>query len=92
MATRGRRAGTGRDRDRHHERRDHERRDHSGDDPAKHAAIIERRWEGSPAPTFERYALALKQWHALPGAVVWPATDVIAEPPVAPAPDREPKP
>ena len=92
MAIRGRRAGTGRDRDRHHERRDHERRDHSGDDPAKHAAIIERCWEGSPAPTFERYALALKQWHALPGAVVWPATDVIAEPPVAPAPDREPKP
>jgi hypothetical protein len=33
---------------------------------------------------------ALKQWHALPGAVHWPATDV--EPPAPPAPDAGPKP
>jgi ABC-type Zn2+ transport system substrate-binding protein/surface adhesin len=87
------------DRDRDHDR-DHHRhggdgdgdghRDHSGDDPKKHAAIIARRWEGSPPPTAERYAHALKQWHALPGAVVWPATDV--EPPAPPSPDGEPKP
>jgi hypothetical protein len=94
MANRGRRGGT-RDRGEHERGGDeHERRSdrEHGDDPAKHAAIIERRWEGSPPPTFERYALALKQWHALPGAVVWPATDVIAQPPAGPAPNKEPKP
>jgi hypothetical protein len=68
------------------ERRSGRERKESGDDPRRHASIIERRWLGSPPPTSERYARALRQWHALPGAVVWPATDVTAsaEPP-APA-------
>ncbi len=48
----------------------------SGDDAKRHASIIERRWLGSPPPTAERYALAVRQWHALPGAVIQPATDV----------------
>jgi hypothetical protein len=72
--------------------REHEKHGHGGDDPKKHAAIVARRWEGSPPPTAERYAQALKQWHALPGAVMWPATDVSPLPPTNPAPDREPKP
>jgi hypothetical protein len=42
--------------------------------------IIDRRWLGSAPPTAERYARALRQWQALPGAVVRPATDV-AQPP-----------
>jgi hypothetical protein len=67
-----------------HERRSDGDRGDRGDDPRKHAKIIERRWLGSPPPTAERYARALRQWHALPGAVVWPATDVTvaAETPV----------
>jgi hypothetical protein len=51
-------------------------REETGDDPARHASIIERRWQGSPAPTAERYAKALQQWQKLPGAVSRPATDV----------------
>jgi hypothetical protein len=81
--------------ERHEREREHERRpdrygdrDHeeSGDDPERHARIIERRWLGSPPPTLERYARALRQWHRLPGAVVRPATDVSAtrEPPAQP--------
>jgi hypothetical protein len=54
------------------------RREDRGDDPRAHARIIERRWRGSPPPTAERYAQALRQWQALPGAVVSPATDVTA--------------
>jgi hypothetical protein len=67
-----------RDRDRDRDRgrdRDRDRRE-SGDDPKRHAKIIERRWLGSPPPTWQRYARALKQWHALPGAVVGSATEV----------------
>jgi hypothetical protein len=64
----------------HHEHEKRERREHeregSGDDPRAHAMIIERRWLGSPPPTAERYAKALKQWQALPGAVPGPATEV----------------
>lgn len=60
--------------ERHHHPERH--RDESGDDAKRHASIIERRWLGSPPPTAERYALAVRQWHALPGAVVQPATDV----------------
>ena len=48
----------------------------SGDDPKRHASVIERRWLGSPPPTPERYARALQQWEKLPGAVSRPATDV----------------
>jgi len=55
------------------ERRERER-EGSGDDPRAHALIIERRWLGSPPPTAERYANALKQWQALPGAAPRPAT------------------
>jgi hypothetical protein len=62
-------------------RPDHDRRrkrdeEDGGDDAVRHAAILARRWLGSPPPTTERYARALQQWHALPGAVFWPATDV----------------
>jgi hypothetical protein len=56
-----------------------------GDDPRRHASIIQRRWLGSPLPTYERYALALRQWQALPGAVARSAANVIgAEPPAQP--------
>lgn len=48
----------------------------SGDDPKRHASVIERRWIGSAPPTPERYARALEQWQKLPGAVSRPATDV----------------
>ena len=38
--------------------------------------ILERRWLGSPPPTAQRYARAIEQWHALPGAVMYPPSDV----------------
>jgi|HubBroStandDraft_2_1064218.scaffolds.fasta_scaffold121110_3 hypothetical protein len=63
----------------HHHEHEHEHeheREHGGDSPRKHAEIIERRWLRSPRPTHERYARAIQQWHALPGAVLRPATDV----------------
>ena len=59
-----------------HERHAHRERKDTGDDPRAHAKIIARRWIGSVAPTPELFARAVRQWHALPGAVVWPATDV----------------
>jgi hypothetical protein len=68
-----------------HEHERGEDREHGGDDPRRHARIIERRWLGSPPPTAERYAHALRQWRALPGAVASSATDLtgVAEPPTA---------
>jgi len=60
----------------------------SGDDPKRHDAIIARRWLGSPPPTPERYAHALRQWLALPGAVVSSATDISVA--TAPSPERLP--
>ena len=59
-----------------HPHEHHPEREHTGDSPRKHAEIIERRWLRSPRPTHERYARAIQQWHALPGAVLRPATDV----------------
>jgi hypothetical protein len=64
------------DRDHEHERRSDRDDEDSGDDPRTHAKILERRWLESPPPTLERYARALRQWQALPGAVSRPATDV----------------
>ena len=81
MASKGKPAGP-RDHDDHMRHPYHDRQE-SGDNPAKHASIIERRWLGSPPPSFERYARALQQWRALPGAVVSPATGVTTD---APAP------
>jgi hypothetical protein len=52
----------------------------SGDNPLKHARILQRRWEGSAPPTAERYARALRQWRALPGAVVSPGTGLTTAP------------
>jgi len=59
-------------------RRRREHREESGDDPRRHARILQHRWEGSPPPTAERYARALQQWRALPGAVVSPGALVTA--------------
>jgi hypothetical protein len=59
-----------RDHDPEHLRRRQHERQNAGDDPLRHTEIIARRWLGSPPPTFDRYAQALKQWSALPGAVV----------------------
>lgn len=61
-------------------RRRHEPERESGDNPLKHARILQRRWEGSAPPTAERYARALRQWRALPGAVVSPGTGLTAAP------------
>ena len=58
--------------------RNPERERNSGDDPRRHMAILDLRWMGSPPPTAERYANALKQWRALPGAVVQSAAEVFA--------------
>jgi hypothetical protein len=77
-------------REKHHGARDHGERERlperehkdRGDDPLRHAQIIQRRWLGSPPPTFEQYARALRQWQSLPGAVVRPATMVIGEQPL----------
>jgi len=59
-------------------RRRREHREEGGDDPLRHARILQHRWEGSPPPTAERYARALQQWRALPGAVVSPGTGMTA--------------
>ena len=98
MARKGRhdtpRHGDERDHDHHHDhdrREDHDRDEENGDDPARHAAIIARRWLGSVAPTAELYARARQQWLALPGATVRPAAEVQlpARPPAAtPNPDN----
>lgn len=64
---------------------DHEREE-SGDNPERQARIIERRWLGSPPPTAERYARALRQWLALPGGIMRPASDVAPAEAVPPAP------
>ncbi len=64
------------DDEREHERRREHERENIGDDPKRHTEIIARRWLGSPPPTFARFAKALKQWSALPGAVRRPATQV----------------
>lgn len=93
MAREGRRGtprgGDERDHDHHHDQdrhEDHDRDEKSGDDPARHAAIIARRWLGSVAPTAELYARARQQWLALPGATVRPAAEVQLppQPPAAP--------
>ena len=70
-------------RERERERRHDGDHDHGedGDDPLRHAQIIQRRWLGSPPPTLERYARALRQWQRLPGAVMRPATTVTVAPP-----------
>lgn len=60
-----------------HERRpgrDRDREKEDGDDPGRHATIIERRWLGRPLPTLELCTRALRQWNALPGAMVRSAT------------------
>jgi hypothetical protein len=66
------------DHDHDHDDDDYDRRsrghkEESGDNPARHASIIERRWLGSVPPTPELYERALRQWQALPGAVARPA-------------------
>ncbi|MBV8948398.1 MAG: hypothetical protein JOZ95_23430 [Solirubrobacterales bacterium] len=66
--------------ERRRRRRRYDREKDSGDDPLTHARIISRRWEGSVPPTEELYARALRQWQALPGAVVRPATGVEGPP------------
>ena len=39
------------------QRRPRREREDSGDDPKRHATIIERRWQGSPPPTAHRGAV-----------------------------------
>src|SRR5260221_8162896 len=72
---RKRRGRRDRDKQEPESRSDRDRKE-SGDDPKRHASVIERRWLGSPPPTPELYARALQQWEKLPGAVSRPATDV----------------
>jgi hypothetical protein len=72
------------DRDEREHRRDR-RWSESGDDPLRHARIIERRWLGSVSPTPALYARALQQWLALPGAVVRSAANVRPSDPPPPA-------
>ena len=72
---RKRRGRRDRDNEERKSRRDRDREE-SGDDPKRHASVIERRWLGSPPPTPELYARALQQWEKLPGAVSRPASDV----------------
>ena len=57
-----------------HERERRRESEHKniGDDPKRHDEILARRWLGSPPPTFDRYANALKQWSKLSGAVLQP--------------------
>jgi hypothetical protein len=64
----------------------------SGDDPKRHASIIERRWQGSPPPTAELYARALQQWQNLPGAVGNQPPDLTGAANKPAAPDAKPGP
>jgi hypothetical protein len=73
-----------------HEDHDRGEDEEDGDDPARHAAIIARRWLGSVAPTAELYARARQQWLALPGATVRPAAEVqLPAQPLAAAPNPD---
>jgi hypothetical protein len=78
----------------HHERerRSEREREESGDDPRSYEKIIERRWLGSIPPTAELYARALRQWQALPGAVVRSAADVQPNPAPKPPAGASPAP
>jgi hypothetical protein len=74
----------------HHHDHHHDHDEENGDDPARHAAIIARRWLGSVAPTAELYARARQQWLALPGATVRPAAEVqLPTPPAAAVPNPD---
>jgi hypothetical protein len=61
-----------------YDRRSHGHKEESGDDPARHASVIARRWLGSVPPTPDRYVRAFQQWQALPGSVARPAAAVVA--------------
>ena len=75
-----------------HHRRWEREPEESGDDPKRHASIIERRWLGSPPPTAERYARALQQWQNLPGAVGNQPPDLTGAANKPAAPDAKPGP
>ncbi|MGE5764791.1 MAG: hypothetical protein ACM3ZF_13230 [Mycobacterium leprae] len=54
-------------------------------DPVRiHREFVERRIGGGAPPTQEAYARAVEQWHALPGAVRGPATEIVPEAGAAP--------
>jgi len=74
-----------------YERRSHRHKEESGDDPARHASVIARRWLESAPPTVERFARALQQWQALPGSVVRPAA-AVAPPAETAEPEKAKKP
>lgn len=74
-----------REREREREHRRDRKWAESGDDPLRHARIIERRWLGSVPPTPALYARALQQWLALPGAVARSAANVRPTNPPPPA-------
>jgi hypothetical protein len=74
-ASRPRRRGTTddvrrEDKDKDRKRRGDREPEREGDDPMAHARFLERRWYGSAPPTAELHARALRQWRALPGAIV----------------------
>jgi len=82
-----------RDRSRRHAHRGEGDEEESGDNPARQAAVIARRWVGSVPPTYELYARARQQWLKLPGAMSHPAADVqmpAASRSVIPLPTPEP--
>ena len=82
------------DREGKHEHEHHRRPEgesEESDAPKRHAGIIARRWLGSPQPTAQRYALALRQWQNLPGAVSRQPVDLTV-PADTPAPNSGPCP
>jgi hypothetical protein len=71
----------GRERD-ESERRPKQRGTGYGTERAVYLKYLARKWQGSVPPSAQAYALALRQWRQLPGAVITEPTDLgtIAKP------------
>lgn len=69
---------------------DQERREHDGQrrprgtgygrERGVYLAYLLERWQGSPPPTADAYARALRQWRQLPGAQVTEPADISITP------------
>jgi hypothetical protein len=81
----------GRERD-ESERRPRQHGTGYGTERAIYLQYLARKWQGSVPPSAQAYALALRQWRQLPGAVITEPTDLgtIAKP-AAPNSDESPR-
>ena len=82
----------GRERD-ESERRPKQRGTGYGTERAAYLKYLARKWQGSVPPSAQAYALALRLWRQLPGAVITEPTDLGTIPKsAAPHPDQTARP